>query len=93
MQRLYDFVPKSYVLRSIRTRANQTLVKSDRLLVQMYQADMKDGRPSIAPVTPSFWIVKNSDTPGPYGRKRHCLRAEVTSAACCLGCFLPSVLS
>ena len=49
MRRLEDFVPKSHPLRSIRTMANQALVKMDRLFAQMYEADIKGGRPSIAP--------------------------------------------
>ncbi len=49
IRRLDDFVPKSHPLRSIRTMANQALVKMDRLLAQMYEADIKGGRPSIAP--------------------------------------------
>ena len=49
MRRLDDFVPKSHPLRSIRTMANQALVKMDRLFAQMYEADIKGGRPSIAP--------------------------------------------
>lgn len=49
IRRLDDFVPKSHPLRSIRTMANQALVKMDRLLAQMYEADIKSGRPSIAP--------------------------------------------
>ncbi|MWL91798.1 MULTISPECIES: IS5 family transposase [Cupriavidus] len=49
MRRLEDFVPESHPLRSIRTMANQALVKMDRLFAQMYEADIKGGRPSIAP--------------------------------------------
>ncbi|WP_354675655.1 IS5 family transposase [Cupriavidus alkaliphilus] len=49
MRRLDDFVPKSQPLRSIRTMANQALVKMDRLFAQMYEADIKGGQPSIAP--------------------------------------------
>ncbi|MBB3011278.1 transposase [Cupriavidus alkaliphilus] len=49
MRRLDDFVPKSHPLRSIRTMANQALVKMDRLFAEMYEADIKGGRPSIAP--------------------------------------------
>ena len=49
MRRLEDFVPKSHPLRSIRTMANHALVKMDRLFAQMYEADIKGGRPSIAP--------------------------------------------
>lgn len=49
MRRLEDFVPQSHPLRSIRAMANQALAKMDRLFAQMYEADIKGGRPSIAP--------------------------------------------
>lgn len=49
MRRLDDFVPKVHPLRAIRTMANQALVKMDRLFAGMYEADIKGGRPSIAP--------------------------------------------
>ena len=49
MRRLEDFVPKSHPLRSIRQIANEALVKMDRLFSAMYEADIKGGRPSIAP--------------------------------------------
>ncbi len=49
MRRLDDFVPKSHPLRPIRTMANQALAKMDRLFAEMYEADIKGGRPSIAP--------------------------------------------
>ncbi|MCY0853835.1 IS5 family transposase [Cupriavidus sp. D39] len=49
MRRLEDFVPKSHPLRSIRTMANQALAKMDGLFAGMYEADIKGGRPSIAP--------------------------------------------
>ena len=49
MRRLDDFVPKSHPLRPIRTMVNQVLAKMDRLFAGMYEADIKGGRPSIAP--------------------------------------------
>jgi transposase len=49
MRRLEDFVPKSHPLRSIRQLANEALAKMDRLFAAMYEADVKGGRPSIAP--------------------------------------------
>jgi transposase len=49
MRRLEDFVPKSHPLRSIRQIANEALVKIDRLYAAMCEADVKGGRPSIAP--------------------------------------------
>jgi transposase len=49
MRRLEDFVPKTHPLRSIRQIANEALLKMDRLFAAMYEADVKGGRPSIAP--------------------------------------------
>ncbi|MCY0853856.1 IS5 family transposase [Cupriavidus sp. D39] len=49
MRRLEDFLPKSHPLRSIRTMDNQALAKMDGLFAGMYEADIKGGRPSIAP--------------------------------------------
>lgn len=49
MRRLDDFVPWDHPLRSIRTMANQALASMDELFSRMYEADLKGGRPSIAP--------------------------------------------
>lgn len=49
MRKLDEFVPKSHPLRSIRVMANEALAKMDRLFAGMYEADIKGGRPSIAP--------------------------------------------
>lgn len=49
MRKLDDFVPKSHPLHSIRVMANEALAKMDRLCAGMYEADIKGGRPSIAP--------------------------------------------
>ncbi|QEZ45561.1 IS5 family transposase [Cupriavidus oxalaticus] len=49
MRRLEDFVPQSHPLRPIRSMVNQALAKMDRLFAAMYEADIKGGRPSIAP--------------------------------------------
>ena len=50
MRKLDEFVPKSHPsLRSIRVMANAVLAKMDRLFAGMYEADIKGGRPSIAP--------------------------------------------
>ena len=49
MRKLDDFVPTSHPLRSIRVMANEALAKMDRLFAGMYEADIKGGRPSIAP--------------------------------------------
>ena len=49
MRHLDDFVPENHPLRPIRVMVNAALVKMDALLSGMYEADIKGGRPSIAP--------------------------------------------
>jgi len=49
MRHLDDFVPANHPLRAIRLMVNAALVKMDALLGGMYEADIKGGRPSIAP--------------------------------------------
>ena len=49
MRHLDDFVPSDHPLRSIRAMANKALANMDALFAQMYAADIKGGRPSIAP--------------------------------------------
>ena len=49
MRHLDDFVPANHPLRAIRVMVNAALVKMDALLSGMYEADIKGGRPSIAP--------------------------------------------
>lgn len=49
MQMLEDFVPADHPLRPIRQMFNAALVKMDVLFSRMYEADVKGGRPSIAP--------------------------------------------
>jgi transposase len=49
MRRLDDFVPQSHPLRAIRTMVNLALKNMEPLLSAMYAADIKGGRPSIAP--------------------------------------------
>jgi transposase len=49
VRKLDDFVPGLHPLRSIRIMANEALAKMDRLFAGMYEADIKGGRPSIAP--------------------------------------------
>src|SRR3984885_15710279 len=49
VRKLDDFVPSSHPLRSIRVMANEALAKMDRVFAGMYEADIKGGRPSIAP--------------------------------------------
>lgn len=49
MRRLEDFVPADHPLRAIRELVNEALVRMDRLFAKMYEADIKGGRPSIAP--------------------------------------------
>ena len=46
---LDDFVPRNHPLRAIRQMVNEALVKMDGLFAGMYEADIKGGRPSIAP--------------------------------------------
>ncbi|CAL8477033.1 protein of unknown function (plasmid) [Caballeronia sp. S22] len=48
-RKLDDFVPASHPLRSIRVMANEALAKVDRVFAEMYEVDVKGGRPSIAP--------------------------------------------
>jgi transposase len=49
VSQLEDFIPKSHPLRPIRAMVNEALVKMDALFARMYEADIKGGRPSIAP--------------------------------------------
>ena len=49
MRRLDDFVPANHPLRRIRVMANEALARMDELFSCMYEADVKGGRPSIAP--------------------------------------------
>ena len=49
MRRLEDFVPANHPLRPIRAMVNEALLKMDGLFAGMYDADIKGGRPSIAP--------------------------------------------
>ena len=49
MRRLDDFVPASHPLRRIRIMANEALARMGELFSRMYEADVKGGRPSIAP--------------------------------------------
>ena len=49
MRKLEDFVPADHPLRPIREMVNVALVKMDTLFSGMYEADIKGGRPSIAP--------------------------------------------
>ena len=47
--RLEEFVPSNHPLRPIRTWMNEALAKMDERFSAMYEADVKGGRPSIAP--------------------------------------------
>lgn len=47
--RLEEFVPANHPLRPIRTWVNDALAGMDEKLSAMYEADVKGGRPSIAP--------------------------------------------
>jgi transposase len=49
MRRLDDFVPDNHPLRSVRKMVNLALKNIEPLLSGMYAADIKGGRPSIAP--------------------------------------------
>lgn len=49
VRRLDDFVPQSHPLRPVRKMVNEALKKIEPLLSSMYAADIKGGRPSIAP--------------------------------------------
>lgn len=49
LRKLEDFVPAEHPLRAIRQMVNAALVKMDVLFSGMYEADIKGGRPSIAP--------------------------------------------
>lgn len=49
MRHLEDFVPLDHPLRPIRAMVNEALVKMNGLFAGMYEADIKGGRPSIAP--------------------------------------------
>ncbi|MCG9084283.1 transposase, partial [Laribacter hongkongensis] len=47
--RLEEFVPANHPLRPVRTWLNEALTRMDARFSAMYQADLKGGRPSIAP--------------------------------------------
>jgi len=49
MRKLEDFVPADHPLRVIRKMANAALSKMNGLFAGMYEADVKGGRPSVAP--------------------------------------------
>ncbi|MDO8774546.1 MAG: IS5 family transposase [Burkholderiaceae bacterium] len=49
LRKLEDFVPAEHPLRPIRQMVNAALVKMDGWFSGMYEADIKGGRPSIAP--------------------------------------------
>ena len=49
MRHLEDFVPSDHPLRPIRQMVNEALVKMNALFAGMYEADVKSGRPNIAP--------------------------------------------
>ena len=49
LRKLEDFVPAKHPLRTIREMANTALVQLAPVLTAMYAADVKGGRPSMAP--------------------------------------------
>ena len=48
-QKLDDFVPANHPLRVIRTMVNKAPAEMGDLFAQMYEDDIKGGRPSVAP--------------------------------------------
>jgi transposase len=49
IRKLEDFIPANHPLRAIREMANTALGKMNGLFAEMYESDIKGGRPSIAP--------------------------------------------
>lgn len=49
LKKLDDFVPANHPLRVIRRMVNEALAEMGELFAQMYEDDIKGGRPSIAP--------------------------------------------
>ena len=49
LKKLDDFVPGNHPLRVVRTMVNKALGEMGELFAQMYEEDVKGGRPSIAP--------------------------------------------
>jgi transposase len=49
LRKLDDFVPADHPLHATRKMANAALAKMDRLFAGTYEAEIKGGRPSIAP--------------------------------------------
>lgn len=49
VRKLEDFIPANHQLRAIRQMANTSREKMNGLFAEMYEADVKGGRPSIAP--------------------------------------------
>ena len=49
MRHLHDFVPADHHLRVIRMMVNAALANMNELFAQLYAADIKSGRPSVAP--------------------------------------------
>ena len=49
MRQLEDYVPADHPLRPIRAMVNEALARLDPLFQSMYAADVRGGRPSIAP--------------------------------------------
>lgn len=49
IRKLEDFVPAAHPLRAIRKMVNVALARMNPLFARMYEADIKGGRPSVAP--------------------------------------------
>lgn len=75
MRKLEDFVPADHPLRAIRKMANAALEKMNGLFARMYEADVKGGRPSVAPEkllprrSVKFLRVWSVQTPPPDDRR------------------------
>jgi hypothetical protein len=72
--KLEDFVPVNHPLRPIRTWMNESLAKMDERFSAMYEADVKGGRPSIAPEK----LMRSDAAAGALQRAQ---RATASSAA------------
>ena len=62
--KLEDFVPTNHPVRPIRTWMNKTLSKMDEHFSAMYEANVKGGRPSIAPEKLMRAVLLQVNRPG-----------------------------
>ncbi|SIT48192.1 hypothetical protein BN2476_630046 [Paraburkholderia piptadeniae] len=84
MRKLDDFVPPPRPLRSIRVMANEDLAKMDRIFAGMCDADIKGGRPSIAPEK----LLRAMLLQVLYGIRSERQLMGKLNTACCFGGFL-----